>query len=108
MCNSSTTAWLAHYGAIRLSLPGLPTFHILAFAWQMCFPLLTAQRMVIYAPQYPAPPVVPDPQSVLEVTKRLECTAVVTLPSFIEVRCHTLRLWPLLIYFRFGRAHQKL
>ena len=85
MCDSGTTVWLASYSATHLSIAGLPTFHILGLAWQICFPLKTAQRMAIYTPQHPAPPITPDPQSMLEVTKRLECTAIVTLPSFIEV-----------------------
>ena len=64
---------------------GLPTFHGMGILFQLCYPLCSSQAVVVNAPQYPDPPVFPNPQSMYELCKTAECTAVIALPSFIEV-----------------------
>ena len=64
---------------------GLPTFHALGFLLQVCYPMCTGKPVVVHAPQYPSPPTVAHPQNILEVARMAQCTALVVLPSFLEV-----------------------
>ncbi|EKM60508.1 uncharacterized protein PHACADRAFT_246502 [Phanerochaete carnosa HHB-10118-sp] len=68
---------------------GLPSFHAMGLLLQMINPLATGREVVVYTPQYPAPPVVPNTQNVYEVAKLAKCTGMVALPSFIEAWSHS-------------------
>lgn len=63
---------------------GLPTFHGMGFLLQVTYPLAMGREVVVYPPQYPAPPVVAHAQNVYEAAKATECTALLALPSFVE------------------------
>lgn len=65
---------------------GLPTFHAMGMLLQLSYPLSTGNEVVVYTPQFPAPPVVPHPQNIYEVALTTGCTALLALPSFVEVR----------------------
>ena len=71
---------------IRFGVMGLPTFHGMGILFQLCFPACSSEGVVVNAPQYPDPPVVPNPQNMFDVSKLAECVALIALPSFIEVR----------------------
>ena len=71
---------------MRYAAMGLPTFHAMGLLLQVTYPLSVGREVVVYAPQYPAPPVVPHPQNVYEVSKLADCTAMLALPSYVEVR----------------------
>lgn len=71
---------------MRYAGMGAPTFHAMGMLLQLTYPLSTGREVVIYTPQYPAPPVVPHPQNVYEVSKLAQCTALSATPSFVDVR----------------------
>lgn len=79
-------AFFASYRDVKLGLAGLPTFHMMGVSWQVCSPLYSVSPIAVHAPQFPESPVVPHPQNVLEVAKLTECTGIITIPSFVEVR----------------------
>lgn len=64
----------------------LPTFHSMGILTQVMAPLVSGQPVAVYEPKYPAPPVIPNPQNLLDATRICGCNAVMTVPSFIEVR----------------------
>ena len=70
---------------MRFGAMGLPSFHAMGLLLQLTFPLATGREVVVYTPQWPAPPVVAHPQNVYEVAKLMKCTALLALPSYIEV-----------------------
>ncbi len=63
----------------------LPQFHAMGIGFQIIYPIVSAQSVSLFAPQYPAPPVVPHPQNTLEVCKLTCSTALTVVPSFLEV-----------------------
>lgn len=71
---------------LRFGAMGLPTFHAMGMLLQLSYPLSTGNEVVVYTPQFPAPPVVPHPQNIYEVALTTGCTALLALPSFVEVR----------------------
>ncbi|GJE96032.1 acetyl-CoA synthetase-like protein [Phanerochaete sordida] len=73
----------------RFGAMGLPTFHGMGILFQLCYPLCSSQAVVVNAPQYPDPPIFPNPQSMYELCRMAECTAVIALPSFIEDWSHS-------------------
>lgn len=72
---------------------GLPTFHGMGILFQLCYPLCSSQAVVVNASQYPDPPVFPNPQSMYDLCKMTECSAVIALPSFIEVGLSSGAFW---------------
>ena len=64
----------------------LPTFHAMGMIVQLMYPLLSGCPVVLFAPQWPAPPVVPHLQNTLRIARLCGCTAMSVVPSFLEVR----------------------
>ena len=62
----------------------------MGLAFQLCLPLYSGQAVAVHTPQDRAPPPVPNSDNVLEVAKMVKCTALLTLPAFVEVRVHCL------------------
>ncbi|TCD64926.1 putative PKS/NRPS-like protein biosynthetic cluster [Steccherinum ochraceum] len=52
---------------------------------QLYAPLVSGQYVGLYAPQWPAPPVVPNPQNIIDSSKATECDGVMVVPSIVEV-----------------------
>lgn len=82
----SSDIYGAHRSAVRFGAMGLPTFHGMGILLQLCFPLCTAQDVVVFAPQYPAPPVIPHHRNIYEACSSSGCDALIALPSYVEVR----------------------
>ena len=72
------------YGA-RWAAGALPTFHSMGVLVQLIAPLVSALPVGLYGPKYPAPPVVPNPQNVLDMTRRTGSDTIMTVPAFVEV-----------------------
>lgn len=70
---------------IRFGTMGLPSFHAMGLVMQLCYPLVCCQPVAVYAPQYPAPPVVPSPQNIYEIGKMTKCGGLSAVPSMLEV-----------------------
>lgn len=70
---------------VQWAAQALPTFHALGFYFHLVTPFLTACPIGLYEPQYPGPPIVPTLDNMLEATKVTGCTAIPTVPSFLEV-----------------------
>lgn len=70
---------------LRRATPSLPTFHTMAILMQLYSPLVSGQYNGMYAPQHPAPPVVPSPQNIIEIAKLTKCNMIPMVPSIIEV-----------------------
>lgn len=71
---------------VRFGAMGLPSFHAMGLLLQLTCPLARGREVVVYTPQHPSPPVIAHPQSVYEVAKLTRCTALLALPSYVEVR----------------------
>jgi hypothetical protein len=63
----------------------MPCFHTLGLHTQLFHPLFTGRPAAIFPPQYPEPPIVPSPVSVLDGLKRTKSHAVWVVPSLLEV-----------------------
>ncbi|KAJ3555784.1 hypothetical protein NM688_g2384 [Phlebia brevispora] len=74
---------------IRWASMALPTFHTIGVWMQIIAPLTSGQPIALYPPQYPAPPVVPNADNVLEYSKLTGCTGVPAVPSFVEYWAQT-------------------
>lgn len=70
---------------VRWAAMGLPTFHAIGFFTQLLGPFASGQPTALFRPRFPAPPVVPTPQNVLEGSKLAGCTAMPSVPAFVEV-----------------------
>ncbi|KAH8102700.1 hypothetical protein BXZ70DRAFT_929500 [Cristinia sonorae] len=70
---------------LRWASAVLPTFHTMGIMMQLYAPLASAEFVGLYAPQAPAPPVVPSPQNVLETARMTGCNAIPIVPSLIEI-----------------------
>ena len=68
---------------------GLPTFHMMGLVCQMMQPLVMGKAVVVFAPQDPEPPVVPNPQNVFELSRLTRCNGILTTPSFVEAWSHS-------------------
>ncbi|EKM59937.1 uncharacterized protein PHACADRAFT_206156 [Phanerochaete carnosa HHB-10118-sp] len=71
---------------VRYGTMGLASFHSLGIVLQLIHPLATGAEVVVYTPQYPAPPVVAHPQNAYEVAKLAKCNALTVPPSFIDTK----------------------
>ncbi|KAH8102928.1 hypothetical protein BXZ70DRAFT_927267 [Cristinia sonorae] len=70
---------------VRWAAAALPSFHTLAIFMQLYAPLSSGEYVGLYAPQSPAPPIIPTPQNVLEVAQVTGCDGIFSIPAFIEV-----------------------
>ncbi|THG99107.1 hypothetical protein EW026_g3199 [Hermanssonia centrifuga] len=61
----------------------------MGIGFQIIYPIVSGQSVSLFAPQYPAPPVVPHPQNTLEVCKLTCSTALTVVPSFLETWAHS-------------------
>ena len=83
---------------MRWAAMALPTFHSMGILTQLMAPLISAEPVGVYGPRAPAPPVVPNPQNLLDAIRLCGCNGVMIVPSFVEV-CHaTHRTQPSLKY----------
>ncbi|TCD65529.1 putative PKS/NRPS-like protein biosynthetic cluster [Steccherinum ochraceum] len=57
----------------------------MAIFMQLYAPLVTGDFVGLYPPQEPEPPIIPNPQNLIEGSKATGCNGIVTVPSFIEV-----------------------
>ncbi len=62
----------------------LPTFHTMGIFLQLLTPLMSGQAVALYAPHAPAPPPVPNPDSILEISRLTGCSGLPAVPSFLE------------------------
>ena len=63
----------------------LPSFHTMGIFIQLYGPLAISEFVGVYTPQEPAPPVVPNPNNLLEVIKVTGCMNAAVVPAFLEV-----------------------
>ncbi|KAI0081390.1 acetyl-CoA synthetase-like protein [Panus rudis PR-1116 ss-1] len=61
----------------------LPSFHTMGIYMQLLVSVAGA-NVALFTPQEPAPPVMPSPQSTLEVAIATKCKAICTVPAFLE------------------------
>ncbi|TCD65360.1 putative NRPS-like protein biosynthetic cluster [Steccherinum ochraceum] len=62
----------------------LPSFHTLGIVLQSLAVGINAEPVILFTPNCPDPPVIPNPQNILEVVKTMRCNAVVAVPAFVE------------------------
>jgi acyl-coenzyme A synthetase/AMP-(fatty) acid ligase len=70
---------------LLLGAMALPAFHLYGMCWQFFAPLFTARPIVLFAPRFPQPAVVPSPANVLRAVERTGANSVCAVPSFLEV-----------------------
>lgn len=73
--------------AIRWGCMALPPFHVMGLCSQLYAPLLSGQPTSLFPPRaiVSAPPVVPTPQNTIETARKTGCTAIESVPAFVEV-----------------------
>ncbi|TCD65176.1 putative NRPS-like protein biosynthetic cluster [Steccherinum ochraceum] len=74
---------LAHPG-IRYFSGLLPSFHTLGVLAQLLAVGISTEPVILFTPKDPEPPVMPNPQNVLEVIRTMQCSGVVAVPAFVE------------------------
>lgn len=77
---------------LRWAAGGLPTLHAIGFCMQVIDTMSSGQAFAIFAPMEPAPPVIPTADRVLELARIAKCSAIPTVPTFIEVSISRFRL----------------
>ena len=70
---------------LRWAAGGLPTLHAMGFIMQVIDPLGSGQAFAVFTPTEPQPPIIPTADRVLELAKAAKCSAIPTVPTFIEV-----------------------
>lgn len=70
---------------VRWATMHLPPFHAMGVIFTFLIPLMSGLAVAVYPPQYPEPPVVPSPENILEVCRATRCTAMISVPSMLEV-----------------------
>lgn len=78
-------SYQARRRGVHWAAMALPTFHTMGIFMQLYAPLVSGRYVGLYAPQWPAPPVVPNPQNILETSKATECNGMMVVPSIVEV-----------------------
>ncbi|KZT23998.1 putative aminoadipate reductase [Neolentinus lepideus HHB14362 ss-1] len=81
----SVTEARYHPHQLTFGVMMLPSFHTLGIYMQLYAPLVTGDPSVVFPPKAPAPPVMPNPQNTLEHCQRGGATAVVVVPTFLEL-----------------------
>lgn len=82
---------------VRYGGMALPTFHAMGLSIQIVYPLASSQPIALYAPQWPAPPVVPNTRNTLEFSKLMQCNGLISTPAFLEVRLRSSQSVPMFI-----------
>jgi len=86
----SLTQWassvLSVHADLRWAAFSAPTFHCFGYCIQHCIPLFSSEAVGIFGPRHPEPSVIPTVQSMLNAAKITNCTALSSIPSFLEVR----------------------
>ena len=67
----------------------LPPFHAMGILVQFLGPLVGVEPGVHFTPQSPDPPVVPNPEIILETARVADSDALATVPSMVEVSTHS-------------------
>ncbi|KAF7794887.1 hypothetical protein EIP86_006030 [Pleurotus ostreatoroseus] len=70
--------------ALRWGGMHLPTFHTIGMYIQLYYPLVSGYAVAVYTPQGAASPIMPNPKNVLEVARLTGCTALPSVPAFLE------------------------
>ncbi|KAI0085165.1 hypothetical protein BDY19DRAFT_909277 [Irpex rosettiformis] len=70
---------------LRWAAGGLPTLHAMGFVMQVIDPLGSGQAFAVFTPTEPQPPIIPTADRVLELARAAKCSAIPTVPSFIEL-----------------------
>ena len=63
-----------------------PTFHLMGVFSQLYTPITSGEAVALFAPQEPLPPIIPNPQNILEAAQATKCNSLSTVPVFLEVR----------------------
>lgn len=73
--------------SLRWGCMALPPFHVMGLCAQLWSPLLSGQPTSLFPPRalVSAPPIVPTPQNTIETARKTRCTAIESVPAFIEV-----------------------
>ncbi|KAF9814140.1 hypothetical protein IEO21_05278 [Rhodonia placenta] len=76
--------------AIRWGCMALPAFHTMGLSAQLLAPLVSGQQTSLYPPRaiFSAPPIVPTPQNTIETARKTQCTAIESVPAFLEAWAH--------------------
>lgn len=61
------------------------TFHSMGILFQVVYPLMSSQPITLFEPQWPAPPIVPNPRNTVEAGRLTGATGLIATPSFLEV-----------------------
>ena len=77
------------------SAMALPVFHVMGFTAQLVYPIMSGNPVGLFAPLWPAQPVVAYPHNTITTSRLCGCTGLTTVPSFLEVRTQTLACRPL-------------
>lgn len=70
---------------MRWAAGGLPTLHAMGFIMQVIDPLGSGQAFALFTPTEPRPPIIPTADQVLNLARATKCSAIPTVPIFIEV-----------------------
>ena len=68
---------------IRWAAMVLPPFHAMGILWLLTVPLIHGDAVALFTPQAPNPPLVPNPENVLEASRVTQCDGLVTVPSML-------------------------
>lgn len=63
----------------------MPTFHSTGIVAHVLTPLVSGIPVGLFAPQAPAPPILPNARNILEAAIATGCNAMASMPIFIEV-----------------------
>ncbi|KZT04547.1 acetyl-CoA synthetase-like protein [Laetiporus sulphureus 93-53] len=76
--------------AIRWGCMALPGFHVMGLCSQLYAPLVSGQPTSLFPPRalQSAPPVVPTPQNTIDTARKTGCTAIESVPAFVEAWAH--------------------
>ncbi|KAL6302718.1 hypothetical protein BKA93DRAFT_736353 [Sparassis latifolia] len=76
---------VARVRSLRWGGMALPPFHTMGLTHQVLCPLASGEPTCIFAPRAPAPAVVPTPENTIEAARQTQATAIVSVPTFVEV-----------------------
>ncbi|TCD62140.1 hypothetical protein EIP91_007292 [Steccherinum ochraceum] len=74
---------------LRWAVQALPPFHSIGMVGHMLVPLVSGLPVAHFTPQAPAPPVLPNPQNMIEGCRITGCNAMSAVPIFIEMWCRS-------------------
>lgn len=82
-CNSSIVKTAGDHKIVWGAM-ALPTFHMMAVYIQLYGPLVGGCPVGLFAPKWPASPVVPTPRNTLEACMTVGVNGIPTVPAFVE------------------------